>query len=183
MAQDNDEALRAMRLAARLTPYPELRARFEEILSVVENEQGDTFTADEAEERAFEQVRRLGQEVIQSWAERKHERLVQDYDTRRDTQRKGKKILLAEQIRVSQPGGADLSAARPAPTSASLCCVCTSAMSRFEFRVAARGGGLRGGLIICGGGREGARTLWHRSQSERGARGYASTRRGDAGRE
>jgi hypothetical protein len=68
-----------------------LRARVEEILSVVENEQGDTFTADAAEERAFEQVRKLGQEVLQSWAERKHERLVQEYDTRRDTQRKGKK--------------------------------------------------------------------------------------------
>jgi hypothetical protein len=91
MAQDNDEALRASRLAARLAQYPELRARFEEILSVIENEQGDTFTADEAEERAFEQVRKLGQEVLQSWAERKHERVVQDYDMRRETQRKGKK--------------------------------------------------------------------------------------------
>lgn len=91
MAQDNDEARRALELAARLAQYPELRARFEEILSVIENEQGDTFTADEAEERAFEQVRRLGQEVLQSWAERKHDRLVQDYDQRRDTRRKGKK--------------------------------------------------------------------------------------------
>ena len=91
MAQDTNEAMRAMRLAARLAHHPELRARFEEILSVVENEQGDTFTADEAEERAFEQVRRLGQEVLQSWAERKHERLVQEYDTRRDTRRRGKK--------------------------------------------------------------------------------------------
>ena len=103
MAQDNDEALRAMHLAARLAQYPELRARVEEILAVVENEQGDTFTADEAEEHAFEQVRKLGQEVLQSWAERKHERLVQEYDVRRDTQRKGKKTLLAEPVRDSQP--------------------------------------------------------------------------------
>jgi hypothetical protein len=91
MAQDTDEARRALELAARLAQYPELRARFEEILAVVENEQGDTFTADEAEERAFEQVRRLGQEVLQSWAERKHAHLVQDYDVRRETRRKGKK--------------------------------------------------------------------------------------------
>lgn len=91
MAQDNDEAMRAMRLAARLAQYPELRARFEEILAVIENEQGDTFTADEAEERAVEQVRRLGQEVLHSWAARKHQRLVHDYDTRRDTRRRGKK--------------------------------------------------------------------------------------------
>jgi hypothetical protein len=51
MAQDNDEARRALELAARLAQYPDLRARFEEILAVIENEQGDTFTADEAEER------------------------------------------------------------------------------------------------------------------------------------
>jgi hypothetical protein len=91
MAQDHDEALRARRLAARLAQYPELRARFEEILAVIENEQGDTFTADEAEERAFEQVRRLGQELMQSWAERKHERVVREYDARADHRRKGKK--------------------------------------------------------------------------------------------
>ena len=91
MAPDFDETQRAMQLAARLTQYPELRTRFEEILSVIENEQGNTFTADEAEERAFEQVRRLGQEILQSWAERKHDHLVQAYDARRDTRRKGKK--------------------------------------------------------------------------------------------
>ena len=52
MAQDTDEALRSSRLAARLAQYPELRARFEEILAVAENERGDANTADEAEERA-----------------------------------------------------------------------------------------------------------------------------------
>lgn len=91
MAQDTDQALRALQLAARLEKYPDLRSRFEEILSVIENEQGDSFTADEAEERAFEQIRRLGQEVLQSWAERRHDRLVKEYDARHDTQRKGKK--------------------------------------------------------------------------------------------
>ena len=91
MAQDNDEALRASRLAARLAQYPELRARFEEILAVAENERGDANTADEAEERAVEQVRRLGQELMQSWAERKHERVVREYDQRADHRRKGKK--------------------------------------------------------------------------------------------
>ena len=93
MTQDQDEALRAMRLAARLAQHPELRARFEEILALAENERGEANTADEAEELAVEQVRRLGQELMQSWAERKHARLVQEYDTRRDTRRKGKKKL------------------------------------------------------------------------------------------
>jgi hypothetical protein len=91
MAQEKDEALRASRLAARLAEFPELRARFEEILAVAENARGDAQTADEAEERAVEQVRRLGQELMQAWAERKHERVVRDYDARRDTRRRGKK--------------------------------------------------------------------------------------------
>jgi len=91
MAQDTDEAPRSSRLAARLAQYPELRARFEEILAVAENERGDANTADEAEERAVEQVRRLGQELMQTWAERKQERLVREYDARRELRRKGKK--------------------------------------------------------------------------------------------
>lgn len=91
MAQDNDEALRASRLAARLAEFPELRARFEEILAVAENARGDANTADEAEERAVEQVRRLGQELMQTWAERRQQRLVREYDARQDTRRRGKK--------------------------------------------------------------------------------------------
>jgi hypothetical protein len=91
MTHDTDEVLRANRLAARLAQYPELRARFEEILAVAENERGNANTADEAEERAVEQVRRLGQELLHSWAERKQERLVREYDARRDTRRRGKK--------------------------------------------------------------------------------------------
>lgn len=91
MARDNDEAMHTMRLAARLAQHPELRDRVEEMLALVENERGAANTADEAEELAVEHVRRLGQEVMHSWAERKHERLVQEYDLRRDTRRKGKK--------------------------------------------------------------------------------------------
>jgi len=91
MAQDSDSTLRANRLAARLTQYPELLARFEEILSVAENEQGTANTADEAEELAFEQVRQLGQELLQTWATRKHERVTRAYDARQDHRRKGKK--------------------------------------------------------------------------------------------
>ncbi len=91
MGQAIDEALRATRLAARLAQYPELRVRFEEILAVAENERGDANTADEAEERAVEQVRQLGQALMQTWAERKHQRVESEYDARADHRRKGKK--------------------------------------------------------------------------------------------
>ncbi|MGH9941067.1 MAG: hypothetical protein ACRD9R_01765 [Pyrinomonadaceae bacterium] len=103
MTQDTNEALRASRLAARLVQHPELRARFEEILAVAEKERGDANTADEAEERAVEQIRRLGQELMQTWAERKQARLVGKYDARRDHRRKGKKTPLVDPLRPCQP--------------------------------------------------------------------------------
>lgn len=91
MVSEKDDVLRASRLAARLAQYPDLLTRFEEILAVAENEHGQANTADEAEELAFEQVRRLGQELLQSWAERKHEHLTHQYDARPAYRRKGKK--------------------------------------------------------------------------------------------
>jgi hypothetical protein len=91
MATEKDPAQRASRLVARLTQYPDLLARFEKILAVAENENGQANTADEAEELAFEQVRRLGQELLQSWAERKDQHLTREYDARPAYRRKGKK--------------------------------------------------------------------------------------------
>jgi hypothetical protein len=91
MGHETEKTLRASRLAMRLTQYPDLLTRFEEILAVAENEDGQANTADEAEELAFEQVRQLGQELLQSWAVRKHEHLTHEYDARPAYRRKGKK--------------------------------------------------------------------------------------------
>jgi hypothetical protein len=75
----------------KLSEYPGLRRRFEEILGLIGNEGGDANTADEAEERAMEEVRKLGQEVLQDWAERKHRRLAKEFDERTGYRRKEKK--------------------------------------------------------------------------------------------
>lgn len=75
----------------KLSEYPELRGRFEEILALMRNERGDANTADEAEERAIEEVRKLGLEVMQGWAKRKHRRLAEEYDRREGYRRKEKK--------------------------------------------------------------------------------------------
>ena len=64
-------------LEERLQEYPELRARFEEMLAIVENADGDIVKADEAEERVIQELRQLGQSALQGWAERK-QRLVQN---------------------------------------------------------------------------------------------------------
>jgi hypothetical protein len=61
-------------LEERLREYPELRARFEEMLAIVENADGTVVKADEAEERVIQEMRQLGGSAVQSWAERKQRR-------------------------------------------------------------------------------------------------------------
>jgi hypothetical protein len=50
----------------RLNAHPELRAKFEVLLSVVENAQGDLIRADAAEQRVIEEIRQLGQVALQA---------------------------------------------------------------------------------------------------------------------
>jgi hypothetical protein len=78
-------------LDERLREYPELRARIEGLVEIVENEGGDVVKADDAEERVVQEIRRIGQEVLQGWAERKHRRLVREFDEREGASRKEKK--------------------------------------------------------------------------------------------
>lgn len=54
--------------SARLANHPTLKARFESILDVAENTNGDLISADEAEQRAIEEVRQLGNELMHDWA-------------------------------------------------------------------------------------------------------------------
>ncbi len=63
--REGDES--SFSLAERLSKYPHLRHRMESILGIIENDDGSCQTADEAERRAIEEVRKLGQEVLQGW--------------------------------------------------------------------------------------------------------------------
>jgi hypothetical protein len=58
----------------RLERHPELYERFKGLLQMVENEAGEALTADEAEERVVEEIRRLGHEALQAWAIRRTDR-------------------------------------------------------------------------------------------------------------
>jgi hypothetical protein len=55
----------------RLKTHPMLQGRIEAILEIVEDSAGEVARADEAERRMIEEVRQLGNEALQSWAERK----------------------------------------------------------------------------------------------------------------
>jgi len=56
------------RLLARLKQHPQLRGRVERLVDLVEDAGDDLRKADEAERRVIEEVRRLGQEVLEGWA-------------------------------------------------------------------------------------------------------------------
>jgi hypothetical protein len=55
---------------SRLTHHPRLRERMETLLQVVENVAGDWTKADAAEQAVLEEVRKMGNEALQGWAER-----------------------------------------------------------------------------------------------------------------
>jgi len=75
----------------RLKEHPELPERFAVLLAVVENADGDSLTADEAEQRVIEELRQLGQRALQAWAERKQQRVEVAYARLSDVRRKEKK--------------------------------------------------------------------------------------------
>ncbi len=52
----------------RLEAHPTLKSRFESILDLAENTSGDVIKADEAERQAIEEVRNLGNEILEDWA-------------------------------------------------------------------------------------------------------------------
>jgi hypothetical protein len=69
-------------LEDRLKGHPRLRQRVAAILDIAENVAGDAKTADEAERRAIEEVRRLGNELLTAWAETRQEEAAREAETR-----------------------------------------------------------------------------------------------------
>jgi len=78
-------------LLEQLEKHPELKERFEMILDIVENASGDVEKADEAERRAIEAVRQLGNEIVQGWAQRQHQKKENESDQKVELSRKEKK--------------------------------------------------------------------------------------------
>jgi hypothetical protein len=78
-------------LDERLADYPKLRERIEELLEIVEGDDEPVRRADEVEEQVDEQVRGLGRQTIQSWAERQAARQERAWSRRAGVTRKEKK--------------------------------------------------------------------------------------------
>lgn len=56
-------------LLRRLREQPVLRQRMVALLDIAQDKSGDVKLADEAEMRVTQEIRRLGQEMMQSWAQ------------------------------------------------------------------------------------------------------------------
>ncbi len=61
-------------LEARLQTYPELRAKIETMLTLIENVGGEVEKAAVAEQRVIDVMRELGNDVLQGWAHRQQEK-------------------------------------------------------------------------------------------------------------
>ena len=78
-------------LVKRLSKHPVLRQRLVSILQAVEAEEGGIKRADEMEDWLVEELRRLGQEVMHSWAQGQVEQSEQEIRRYGCVHREGKK--------------------------------------------------------------------------------------------
>lgn len=85
-ADMTDEAL-----VAFLREHPDIRNRVASIALAIENAAGDLDEADAAEERLVEEMRHLGREALQGWAEKRVEATEQDIRRQPSLHRQGKK--------------------------------------------------------------------------------------------
>jgi len=74
-----------------LNEQPELKARVEKLLKVVENAAGDIEKAAEAERRVTEELRQMGNEALHGWARRQQKKKEDEFNSKSGMNRKGKK--------------------------------------------------------------------------------------------
>ena len=74
-----------------LNANPQIKSRIASLLAAVEDAAGDLKEADAAEMRLIEEIRRMGQEAMQAWANRQIEMTEQEVRRGGQVQREGKK--------------------------------------------------------------------------------------------
>ena len=78
-------------LEERLKEYPELKAKIERLLAIVENSGGDVEKAADAERRIIEEMRQMANEVLHGWARRQQQKKEDEYTAKPGVNRKEKK--------------------------------------------------------------------------------------------
>ncbi|MCP4317563.1 MAG: hypothetical protein GY789_16495 [Hyphomicrobiales bacterium] len=79
-------------LEERLANYPELRAKFEDMLDIVENAKGDLIKANDAEERVLEEVGKIGNQALTGWAQTRERMIGQQMEKKKGIIGNEKKI-------------------------------------------------------------------------------------------
>lgn len=79
-------------LSQRLKQYPELAKRVEALLDIVEGTGPDAFDPNLAEEKTVAEVKNLGNQILQDWAQTQEAWLVEDLQKQiQPIKRNGKK--------------------------------------------------------------------------------------------
>src|ERR1700730_9163231 len=78
-------------LEERLKDYPELRAKVERMLGIIENAAGDVEKAAEAERQGVPAVPEMGNEVLHEWARRQQRRKEEQFSGKPGVNLKTKK--------------------------------------------------------------------------------------------
>lgn len=101
--------LNAQALLNGLNAHPQIKARIVSLLAAVEDAGGDLKKADAAEQRMIEEMRRMGQEAMQAWADGQVKKTEQVLREEGHVQREGKKTPLAHDVRGFKCGRAAVS--------------------------------------------------------------------------
>src|SRR6266576_5861650 len=78
-------------MVRRLNEQPELRERVTALLLAVQDEGGDLKRADDAEQRLTQELRRMGQEAMQAWAQQQVKSTERELRAGGRAHREGKK--------------------------------------------------------------------------------------------
>ena len=78
-------------LEERLERFPDLKDRIESLLSVAENTTGDLTRADDAEQIIREEIRKLGQETLQTWATTQQQHQADEFKKANPTAHRSRK--------------------------------------------------------------------------------------------
>mgnify|MGYP001764135406 CR=1 FL=1 len=82
---------KAIEIANRLQDNPELLARVESLLNIVEDAGGNLKKAADAEMRVIEELRKMGNEALTGWGKRQSDKAATAADQDPTTRRMGKK--------------------------------------------------------------------------------------------
>lgn len=161
---------------------PQIRQRLISLLAAVHDTAGDLRRADDAEQRLSQELRRLGQEAMQAWADE------QVQATEREVRRGGraaiarvKKTPVAHHVRryLRDRTAVPQRQQEAAP-------VCTQRRRQGPGLLAPAATGAHrscGRPALCQGDGQAGRALWHRDRREHHPQGHLESRSGDPPRQ